>query len=277
MADRYAVIGNPVAHSKSPEIHAEFAHQTGQDLVYVRLAAPREGFLAEVKRFRERGGRGLNVTVPFKEEAFRACSRLSDRAKFAEAVNTLSFEGEAVVGNNTDGVGFVRDLEKNLGCPLVGRRVLLMGAGGTARGILMPMISRAPAMVAIANRTRERAQALAQKFGLFGRVEAAGYDELAGRQFDIVVNSTSASLSGELPPLPEGLFAEGALAYEMMYGKGYTPFLEFARAQGAARVSDGIGMLVEQAAESFFIWRGVRPDTAPVVTRLMLEDGVVPR
>jgi len=266
MPDQYAVIGNPVAHSKSPVIHAEFARQTGQDLSYERLLAPIHGFMAAVEAFHACGGRGVNVTLPFKAEAFGYATRLSERARAAQAVNTLKFEGKSIFGDNTDGAGLVNDVERNLGYSVAGRRVLLLGAGGAARGVIEPLLARQPMRLVLANRTPGKAQGLAQNFG--GSLETATYAALAGMQFDLVINATSASLAGTLPPLPHGVFAQGALAYDMMYGKGETPFLGFARAEGAATLADGLGMLVEQAAESFFIWRGVRPDTTPVLTLL---------
>ncbi len=272
MADQYAVIGNPVAHSKSPQIHAEFARQTGQDMAYELLLAPTDAFVATASAFRARGGRGLNVTLPFKGEAFRFAERLSERARAAQAVNTLKFEGDAIFGDNTDGAGLVSDIVRNLGCAVAGRRILLLGAGGAARGVIQPLLEQQPARLVLANRTPEKAQLLARSFR--GGLEASAYAALAGRQFDLVVNATSASLAGALPPLPPGVFARGALAYDMMYGRGETPFLAFARSEGAALFADGLGMLVEQAAESFFVWRGVRPDTAPVLTLLRRATSV---
>jgi shikimate dehydrogenase len=270
MPDRYAVIGNPVAHSRSPQIHAEFARQTGQDLVYERLLAPKDAFAAAANAFRASGGRGLNVTLPFKGEAFTYAGRLSERARAAQAVNTLKFEGDAIFGDNTDGAGLVSDLERNLGCAVAGARVLLLGAGGAARGVIRPLLEQQPAQLVIANRTLGKAQLLAQSFR--GSLEAGTYAALAGRQFDLVINATSASLAGELPPLPRGVFARGALAYDMVYGRGETAFLAFARREGAAKLADGLGMLVEQAAESFFIWRGLRPDSAPVLNLLRANE-----
>jgi shikimate dehydrogenase len=246
MADRYAVIGNPVAHSKSPWIHAQFARATGEDIDYGRIEAPPDGFVRAVEAFRAQGGKGLNVTLPFKGEAFRFCAATSERAAAAQAVNTLVLDRGKPWGDNTDGVGLVRDLEVNLGRRLGGARVLLMGAGGAAQGVIGPLAQ------ALAARVRGAA--------------ACGYEALAGRSFDLVVNATSAGLAGELPPLPAGLFAPGAFAYEMVYGR-VTPFMAMARAAGA-QVADGLGMLVEQAAESFLVWRGVRPDTAPVLAAL---------
>ena len=266
MPDQYAVIGNPVAHSKSPLIHAAFARQTGQDLIYGTLLAPKDAFAATADAFRARGGRGLNVTLPFKSEACRYATVLSARARAAQAANTLKFDGAAILADNTDGAGLVNDLLHNLGFAIAGRRILLLGAGGAARGVLEPLLQQRPAQFMLANRTPDKAQQLAQS--VHGAIEAGAYTALAGRQFDLVINATSASLAGELPPLPSGVFAPGALAYDMMYGKGETPFLVFAREQGAARSADGLGMLVEQAAESFFIWRGVRPDSAAVLQLL---------
>jgi shikimate dehydrogenase len=266
MPDQYAVIGNPVAHSKSPQIHAEFARQTGQDLTYERLHAPADAFIATVNAFRARGACGLNVTLPFKGEAFHFATLLSVRARAAQAVNTLKFEGSAIFGDNTDGAGLVNDLARNLGCAVTDRRVLLLGAGGAARGVIKPLLEQRPARLVLVNRTLGNAQLLEQCFG--GGLEVATYAALAGRQFDLVINATSASLAGELPPLPPGVFSPGALAYDMVYGSDDTPFLAFARGDGAAALADGLGMLVEQAAEAFFIWRGLRPDTAPVLKLL---------
>ncbi|MBI5331919.1 MAG: shikimate dehydrogenase [Betaproteobacteria bacterium] len=262
MPDRYAVFGHPIAHSKSPRIHAEFARQCGQKLVYEAILAPREGFSDAVRNFRNDGGRGCNVTVPFKEEAYSLCTRRTPRAEAAGAVNTLSFQGEDILGDNTDGAGLVRDLTLNLGMGLAGGDILLMGAGGAARGVILPLLECQPARLFIANRTAAKAEALAARFHIHG----GGYADLAGKRFDLVINATAASLGGDLPPLPDALFAPGALAYDMMYGRD-TPFLAFARECGA-RTADGLGMLVEQAAEAFFVWRGVRPDTAPVIAAL---------
>ena len=258
MSDRYALVGNPVAHSKSPWIHAEFARATAQDLEYRLLEAPLEGFAAAVRRFRAGGGKGLNITLPFKQEAFRLCSSVSERARRAQAVNTLVLETN--FGDNTDGVGLVRDLSQNLDCRF--RNVLLLGAGGAAQGVVGPLLEAGASRLVIANRTASKATALAARFpGASGQ----GYDGLTG-DFDLVINATSAGLAGEAPPLPPGLLRGGVLAYDMVYGRE-TPFLAAARRAGA-RVSDGLGMLVEQAAESFFIWRGVRPQTRPVLDAL---------
>ena len=263
MPDRYAVIGNPVSHSKSPWIHARFARALGEDIEYGAIEAPPQGFVAAVEKFRAAGGKGLNVTLPFKGEAFRYCAGTSARAAAAQAVNTLLLERGAPFGDNTDGVGLVRDLTVNLQRSLRGAQVLLLGAGGAAQGVLGPLAQEAPAAIVIANRTLPRAAALAARVpGAF----ACGFDGLAGRGFDLVVNATSAGLSGELPPLPRGLFLPGALAYDMVYGRD-TEFLAMARAAGVA-ARDGTGMLVEQAAESFLLWRGRRPETRAVLAEL---------
>ena len=276
--DRYAVVGNPIAHSKSPQIHAAFARQTGQELSYEALLAPVDGFIQTVADFRARGGRGLNVTVPFKLEAFALAERHTARAQAAGAVNTLAFGTDGVLGDNTDGAGLVRDLSANLDFALAGRRILLLGAGGATRGALLPLLDSRPARLTIANRTVAKAEALAALFAARAGdcvLDACGFDALAGRRFDLVINATAASLADELPPLPPGLYAEGALAYDMMYGRDPTRFMRAALADGAARAADGLGMLVEQAAESFALWRGVRPDSSPVLATLrrQLEAG----
>jgi shikimate dehydrogenase len=273
MTDRYAVIGNPVAHSKSPLIHAEFARQTGQDIEYGRLLAPLEGFRAGIEEFRRSGGKGLNVTLPFKLEAYQLATRRSARADDAEAVNVLSFENDSIEGDNTDGIGLVRDIESNLGFPIAGKRVLLLGAGGAAQGAVGPLLAAQPAMLAVGNRTTEKAQRLAARFTGSGRFPGAAmlagsFHSYAGARFDLVVNATSASLKDTAPDIPMGLFAAESMAYDMMYGRGLTPFLRLAQQQGAGRLADGLGMLVEQAAESFLIWRGIRPDTRPVIRQL---------
>jgi shikimate dehydrogenase len=271
MTDRYCVLGNPVAHSRSPAIHAAFARQWGEDISYQALLAPRDGFAATVRDFVAAGGKGANVTVPFKEEAFRLCDRLSERAATAGAVNTLTFAAGSILGDNTDGAGLVRDIATNLAFPLAGRDILLLGAGGAGRGVVGPLLAAAPASLAIANRSADKAVALAHAFAGTVAVDAGNFADFAGRRFDLVINATSASLAGDSLPLPAGLFAPGSLAYDMMYGKGETPFLVLARAQGAARLADGLGMLVEQAAEAFLVWRGVRPDSAPVLAALRAQ------
>lgn len=263
MTDRYAVFGHPIAHSKSPLIHAAFARQTGQDMTYEAILAPLDGFADSVATFMAAGGRGANVTVPFKEAAFRLAGRLSSRAERAGAVNTLTFSADGIAGDNTDGAGLVADLTRNLRRTLAGKRILLLGAGGAARGVIEPLLDQKPASLVIANRTVGRAQELAD---LFDRgVAACGFDT-ANTPFDLVINATAASLAGELPPLSPRVFTPETLAYDMMYGRD-TPFLDFSRTHGAS-TADGLGMLVEQAAEAFFLWRGIRPDTAPVIATL---------
>ncbi len=268
MTDRYAVFGNPIAHSKSPQIHAAFAAATAQDLRYEALLAPLDGFAGAVADFVAAGGRGANVTVPFKEEAFRLATRLSPRAARAGAVNTLVFSDAGILGDNTDGAGLVHDITRNLTVDLAGKRILLLGAGGAARGVIQPLLAEAPAALHIVNRSADKAVALAQAFADLAAVSGGSFSDLAGLQFDMVINATSASLAGEPLPLPAGLFAPGCLAYDMMYGKGETPFLAQARLAGAARCADGLGMLAEQAAEAFLVWRGVRPATAGVLATL---------
>jgi shikimate dehydrogenase len=268
MTDLYCVFGNPIAHSRSPVIHAAFAAQSGEDLTYEARLAALDGFHKAVGDFVAAGGKGANVTVPFKEEAFRLSTRLSERAARAGAVNTLAFNGAEIFGDNTDGAGLVADATGNLGLALAGKRILLLGAGGAARGVVAPLLAAKPAVLCLANRTANKAQALAAEFADVAVLEASDFQELAGKSFDLVINATSASLSGESLPLPAGIFAAGSLAYDMMYGKGETPFMAQARAQGAGRCSDGLGMLVEQAAEAFLVWRGVRPATAAVLAEL---------
>ena len=270
MSDKYCVIGNPIAHSKSPEIHPVFAAETGQDIVYERCLAPVDGFLDTVRQLVADGYRGANVTVPFKLEAAAIATRLSERGRLAGAVNTLVFENGEIVGDNTDGAGLVTDIVRNAGVSLAGKRILLLGAGGAARGVILPFLEQGPAAIVIANRTRATAEALAAQFAAHaaqaGQVSAIGFDEIAGR-FDVVVNATSASLAGDLPPVPASSFGPDTLAVDLMYGKEPTPFMEFAAMHGA-QVRDGLGMLVEQAAEAFTIWRGVRPGTTAVLVAL---------
>ncbi|MDN5935386.1 MAG: shikimate dehydrogenase [Nitrosospira sp.] len=265
MPDFYAVIGNPVAHSKSPLIHAAFSRQTGQDMRYEAILAPLDAFAATVSIFRQRGGKGMNVTVPFKLEACRISNRLTERAGAAQAVNTLVFDAGEILGDNTDGAGLMRDITVNRKFSLTAKRVLLMGAGGAARGAMLPLLEHEPSMLTIANRTKQKAYELQQQFSYYGNVVSGDYSDLRGERFDLIINATSASLHGKLPLLPAGIFAMESLAYDMMYGDERTPFLQFAKQQGVARLADGIGMLVEQAAEAFFLWRGIRPETASVI------------
>jgi shikimate dehydrogenase len=268
MTDRYAVFGNPIAHSKSPHIHSLFAAQTGEAVEYAALLSEDEEFAQDVMMFLVTGGKGCNVTVPFKQEAWELADELSDYATRAKAVNTLSFrEDGTMLGANTDGIGIVRDLQQNHGIVLQGKRILLLGAGGAVRGVLQPLLETQPASLFIANRTAAKAVELAQDFAEFGAVSGGGFADIAG-QFDLIINGTAASLQGELPPLPANCLAVGGDTYDMMYSAKPTAFVEWGKAQGAAKALDGLGMLVEQAAEAFFIWRGVRPDTAPVLAQL---------
>jgi shikimate dehydrogenase len=265
------VIGNPIAHSRSPGIHAAFAAQTGQDIAYERCLAPLDGFADTVRDLIAQGYRGANVTVPFKLEAAALATRLEERARLAGAVNTLRFEGDEIVGDNTDGPGLVADIVRNAGVALAGKRVLLLGAGGAARGVVLPILQHGPAAIVIANRTRATADELAAQFAGRaahpGQVSACSYenigDDIDGA-FDVVVNATSASLSNAMPPVPAAAFCQGTLALDMMYGKAPSPFMQFAASHGAT-TRDGLGMLVEQAAEAFAIWRGVRPQTATIL------------
>jgi shikimate dehydrogenase len=267
----YAVMGNPIGHSKSPLIHTEFARQTAQNLTYQALlvdSAPGE-FAKAVNQFRDHGGGGLNITVPFKQDAWQLATQRTSRAERAGAVNTLWFDSTGeIYGDTTDGVGLVRDILQNHGGQIQARRVLILGAGGAVRGVIEPLLEQQPSCCMIANRTVAKAEELVQLFAPLGTLQAVTYGELAGQQFDLVINGTSASLQGELPPLPDTLLAENAWCYDMMYAKQATPFVTWGWQHGARQAIDGLGMLVEQAAESFFIWRGVRPNTAPVMQLL---------
>jgi len=268
MTDRYAVIGHPIAHSKSPLIHRLFAEATTQDLAYTAIEAPLDGFSATVQAFRASGGRGVNVTLPFKLQAFGIATDPLERARMAGAANALKFEGDRLWAENFDGVGLARDIEHNLGVALAGRRVLICGAGGATRGAILPLAAGRPALLAVANRTADTAHRLKHDFAAHVALQTGGFEALVGEAFDLVINATSTGLGEAGLPLPAGVFAPGALAYEMVYGKGLTPFLRQAQAAGAARLADGVGMLVEQAAEAFAWWRGVRPETRPVIQRL---------
>lgn len=268
MTDRYAVIGNPVDFSKSPMIQGMFAQANGQDMEYTKIEGPLGGFAQTVDAFRAKGAKGLNITAPFKLDAFAYATEHSEAAKLAGAANAMKFEGERVLAENFDGVGLVRDVVHNLKRPLKDKRVLLMGAGGAARGALLPFLAEKPALLVIANRTRSRAQELA-RIGLpYARVRGCDYADLEGESFDVVFNATSASLRAELPPVPTTVFGRDCLAYELAYGKGLTPFLRLAQNAGVQHLADGVGMLAEQAAEAFAWWRGVRPDTQAVIEAL---------
>lgn len=270
-ADRYAVLGNPVAHSQSPFIHAQFARQTGEPLVYERVLAPLDGFADTVRAFAAAGGRGCNVTVPFKFEALALAASASPRAHLAGAANVLRFDAGGWWADNTDGIGLVRDIEQGAGVPLAGRRVLLVGAGGAGAGVLGPLLQSGPAALQLVNRTAARAQALAARHAALAAqhavsLQAGGLGDVRGA-FDVVVNATASSLAGGAVPVPSDALAPGALAVDLMYGPAAQPFLAWAQAAGAVG-RDGLGMLVEQAAEAFFVWRGQRPATAPVLAAL---------
>ena len=269
---RYAVLGNPVAHSRSPAIHAAFAQQTGEPVVYERVLCPLDGFVASARDFAAGGGRGCNVTVPFKFEAAAVATRCTERARLAGAANTLRFDADGWVADNTDGVGLLRDIEDNAGFKLAGRRVLLIGAGGAAAGVLGPVLQARPAQLGLANRTLAKAQALVDTHAAVaaGVALSAATLEAPGRAFDLVINASASSLLGAVSPVPASTLAPGALAVDLMYGAAAAPFLAWARAAGA-QARDGLGMLVEQAAEAFFVWRGVLPQTAPVLAALRAE------
>jgi shikimate dehydrogenase len=267
MPDRYAVIGNPIAHSKSPQIHEAFAKATGQDMVYGRIDAPLDGFSEAVEAFARAGGRGLNVTMPFKEQAFALSATRSPRAELAGAVNTLARRDDRWHGDNTDGVGLVRDLADNLDVAIEGRSVLILGAGGASRGVLGPLLAQRPARLCVANRTAARARTLADDFARLGPIEACAPSDLA-EPFDLVVNATPWERGNDAPRWPDAIIGRRTFAYDMVYADEPTAFVRWALARGAVLACDGLGMLVEQAAESFFVWRGVRPETAPVLAFL---------
>jgi len=273
MTDHYAVMGNPVAHSKSPRIHTLFAKQTGERLDYIAILVALTGFPQAVADFLAAGGKGLNITVPFKEQAWQLAATRSPRAELAGAVNTLVLNQDGKhYGDNTDGTGLVRDLHSNHGAELAGRRILLVGAGGAARGVLEPLLAQKPRLLVIANRTADKAVELARHFCALGHTEGCGLDDVAGQKFDIIINATAASLAGTVPALPDDVVSGASWCYDMMYGTEPTAFMEWATQRGASRVMDGLGMLVEQAAESFYLWRRVRPDTAPVIAALRNSD-----
>ena len=270
MTDKYAVFGNPIDHSKSPDIHRQFAEQTSQSLSYEKQLVDPQGFEAAADAFFAGGGKGLNITVPFKQDAYAYVARTTPRARRAGAVNTLSLEADGtILGDTTDGVGLVSDIKHNLGWQIRHKKVLILGAGGAVRGVLEPLLEEQPQHIIIANRTVDKALQLAKGFAEFGYLLGCGFDMLDEQQFDVIISGTSASLQGELPPLPDCLInADGStVCYDMLYGAEPTPFMQWAAERGA-KVSDGLGMLVGQAAESFALWRGVRPETSPVISRL---------
>ena len=272
MSDRYAVIGNPISQSKSPLIHGSFAKATKQDLEYGLIEGPLDGFADAVRAFQRSGGRGMNVTAPFKLQSFELADQKSERAQLAGAANALKFEPDGrILAENFDGIGLTRDIIQNQGVSMAGKRVLVLGAGGATRGLLLPFLAEQPAELVIANRDAAKAAALAQDLRAHGHIRGGAYADIGAGRFDIVCNATSASLRAELPPVSPEVFAIDGLAYELAYGKGLTPFLRLAQNAGVKRLADGVGMLVEQAAEAFEWWRGVRPET-----RALIEQMTVP-
>ena len=270
--DRYVVFGNPIKHSRSPQIHAAFAEETGQRMSYRAQLIALGAFAVTAREFFAGGGKGCNITVPFKLDAYAFADELSGRARRAGAANTLALQNDGrIYGDNTDGVGLVRDIEQNLAWEIHGKRVLVVGAGGAARGILEPLLRRHPASLVIVNRTPEKAEQLAHEFADLGAVRACSFETLTGNQFDLVINATSTGLRGESLPLPSNLLAQDCCCYDLSYGAAPTPFMRWAACEAAWAVADGLGMLVEQAAESFCIWRGVRPHTRPVIEMLRAD------
>ncbi len=267
-AERYAVMGNPIAHSKSPLIHSLFAQQTGQHMQYDAILVDMDGFEQAVAEFRQAGGHGLNITVPFKQQAWALASQRSPRAELAGAVNTLDFSAGNCYGDNTDGIGLVRDLQDNHQLTLQGQDILVLGAGGAVRGVLAPLLEQQPRRIIIGNRTATKAVELAALFAHLGNIEGMGLDALPQQPFDLIINGTAASLHGEVVPVPEACVGDSSCAYDMMYAAQATTFMTWAQDLGAAKCFDGLGMLVEQAAESFYIWRKLRPQTAAVIAAL---------
>lgn len=268
MTDLYAVFGNPINHTKSPAIHRQFAEQTHQDMQYNKQLVNEGEFAQSAQDFFAQGGKGLNITVPFKMDAYCFAQKLTARAERAGAVNTLALLSDGtILGDNTDGIGMLHDMH-NLGWELGGKRLLVLGAGGAVRGVLQPLLEEHPAQIIIANRTLNKAEELARQFQDLGDIQARSFEQLAGESFNLVINGTSASLQGELPPLPDNLFAVNAYCYDMMYSAEPTVFLQWAKEKGASQLADGLGMLVGQAAEAFYLWRHIRPEVVPVITSL---------
>lgn len=268
MTDQYAVFGNPINHSKSPHIHRQFAEQTGQDMHYAKQLVDTHAFAKSAETFFMQGGKGLNITVPFKLDAFDFAQNLTPRAQCAGAVNTLMIQSDgSVLGDNTDGIGMVHDMH-NLGWELSNKRILVVGAGGAVRGILQPLLAEHPQHVVIANRTFAKAEELEKKFHDLGNIKAYSFEQLIGEQFDVVINGTSASLQGDLPPLPDNILSNNACCYDMMYGSEPTVFMQWAKQQGAIHIADGLGMLIGQAAETFYLWRHIRPEVMPVINAM---------
>lgn len=270
---KFAVIGNPVAHSLSPVIHKAFAHQFNIELEYGTIKADIGKFAASAGHFRDQGGVGLNVTVPFKQDAFDWADALSERASQAQAVNTISFNNGRIFGDNTDGIGLVRDLKDNLGVELQGKSVLILGAGGAVRGVLGPILAQIPARILVANRTAEKARRLVECFAGSGEIAACAPGEIPAGDYDLVINATAASLDGSVPSIAGSVVENSALAYDMMYAAAPTVFMQWAKSNGAGRVCDGLGMLIEQAAQSFVLWHGSMPDTQPVFSVINRQLG----
>jgi len=272
-ADQYGVFGHPVGHSLSPFIHGMFARETGQEMSYRSYDVVPEEFAARVREFFEKGGRGLNITLPHKIAAAEVAHELTERAAHAAAVNTLALQEEGILGDNTDGAGLVRDLCDNLGIVITNRQLLILGAGGATRGILAPLLELEPAAVVIANRTAERAEALAAAFTDLGATRGVGFADVGDAPFDLIINATSASLTGDIPPIPPSALSPDTVCYDLAYGRSATAFVKWAEGAGCARAVQGLGMLVEQAAESFHLWRGIRPDTTHVLSLLKVRTG----
>ncbi|MFW5450241.1 MAG: shikimate dehydrogenase [Methylophagaceae bacterium] len=265
MTDHYAVIGNPISHSKSPLIHTEFAKQTHQDLDYIARKIPLNGFVEGLQQLQAEGFKGINITIPFKEHAWEYITNKSGPAQRAGAINTITFNDDgSLYGDNTDGIGLCRDLVENHNIILNNKRILLLGAGGAARGVIEPLLNYQPSQLVIANRTASKAKYLATLFSEFSDIRGGGFDDLSG-QFDVIINATAASLQGEVPSLPDNILAENASCYDMMYSDTDTAFITWAKQYGVANAIDGLGMLIEQAAEAFQIWRGIKPETQAVI------------
>ncbi|OUS17423.1 shikimate dehydrogenase [Gammaproteobacteria bacterium 50_400_T64] len=273
MTDQYAVFGNPIKHSRSPQIHRAFADQTGQDINYVSTLVEPDQFQAAARQFFEAGGKGLNITVPFKQDAFAFVDHLSERARRAGAVNTLiRQDDDSILGDNTDGIGLVRDITTNLGWSITDKKVLLIGAGGAVMGVLEPLLKKHPALIVIANRTVSKAEKLAADFANLGNIEACSFDALKeSAPFDLIINGSSASLSGQLAPVPDTVLSKNTQGYDMMYAAEPTPFMHWMNDHGSQQTADGLGMLVEQAAESFSLWRGIQPEAQPVIAAIRAE------
>jgi len=267
--DLYGVVGNPIKHSLSPTIFKMFAEKTKQPLLYQKILAPIDQFTQTIEDFRHKGGKGLNVTLPFKEQAFRIAQRHNDAARLAQSANTLKFTAQGdIFAANTDGIGLIRDIENNHHCNIEGKRVLLIGAGGAAAGVIAPLLSRSPKQLHLANRTIEKAVTLAKRFEQLGEITTSGFDDLKGESFDLIINASSASLYGEMIPLPPDILSDQCTCYDMVYLPEPTVFLQWAKKNGAHKSIDGLGMLVEQAAESFYIWRGSHPETQAIIDKL---------